>query len=281
MRRKKTVKPMRYRSVGIATFFVLAGIAAIAVLAAEWRQNVVGVELDVNGLAITSSGQIRKAAGLTDSSSLARLDLHEIRHAILGNPFVKDVDVSRDPPRTLKVQVVERTPIALLLNVQTKDWLIDEDGFVLPAQESASLHDLPVLTEVENIRELKPGVRIVNARIRNALRVLKAAQALNPDYLHLFSEVNLSQRKDLVFYTLEGGVPVIFGSAREIPEKLRSFAAFWENVVMKYDPSSLEYIDVRWKEQVVARWRRTSDAPVAELPMAEVPAETDSTENVN
>ncbi len=274
MRRKKTVKPTRFRSVGIVTFFVLAGIAGLAVVAAEWRQSVVGVELEVSGLNITTEEQIRTAAGLTDSSSLAELDLLVIRRAVLDNPFVKDVTVQRNPPQTLKVDVVERTPIALLLNVQTRDWLVDEDGYVLPALQSAAVHDLPVLTGTDNVQELHPGVRIKNPRVQKALQVLKAAAGIDPAMMNLFSEVNLDQRRDLMLYTMEGGVPVIFGSTQHKEDKLRSFAAFWENVAMKYDPASLEYVDLRWKGQVVTRWRDASSAP--ELPQDDIAALPDT-----
>lgn len=274
MRRKKTVKPTRFRSVGVVTFFVLSGIAGLAVLAAEWRESVVGVELEVTGLNITTPEQIREAAALTDTSSLAELDLLTIRRAVLDNPFIKDVSVQRDPPRTLRVDVTERTPIALLLNVQARDWLVDEDGFVLPALQSAAVHDLPVLTGTTNVQELQPGVRIKNPRVQKALQVLKSAAAIDPLLLNLFSEVNLDQRRDLLLYTMEGGVPVIFGSTQRKEDKLRSFAAFWENVAMKYDPTSLEYVDLRWKGQVVTRWRETSSAP--ELPREDIAALPDT-----
>ena len=262
MRRKKSVKPTRLRYVGVVTFFVLAGIAGLAVLAAQWRHSVVGVELAVSGLRIATEEQIRVASGLTDSSSLAELDLLEVRRGVLGNPFIKDVDVTRDPPRTLRIDVVERTPIALLVNVQGKDWLVDEDGYVLPALQSASVHDLPVLTDGDNVTELKPGVRIKNPTVQKALQVLKTAQLIDPALLNLFSEINLSQRRDLVLYTLEGGVPVIFGSPQRREDKLRSFAAFWENVAMKHGPTALEYIDLRWQNQVVTRWRDRNASPL-------------------
>ncbi|MBN1449072.1 MAG: FtsQ-type POTRA domain-containing protein [Bacteroidetes bacterium] len=277
MRRKKSVKPTRYRSVGIATFFVLAGIAGLAVLAAQWRHSVVGVDLAISGLRLTTEEQIQDAAGVTDTSTLAELDLLEIRHAILQNPFVRDVDVSRDPPRILRIAVTERTPIAMLLNVQTRDWLLDEDGYVLPAEHLATVHDLPVLTGAEVAQVLEPGVRIVDAGVQKALQVLKYAARMDKRPLQLFSEINLSQSRDLVLYTLDGGVPVIFGPHLRIEEKLRAFGTFWENVAMKYDPASLEYIDLRWKEQVVTRWRSSADAPearedtVAETALAALP----------
>jgi hypothetical protein len=140
--------------------------------------------------------------------------------------------------------------------------------------QSAAVHDLPVLTGTTNVQELKPGVRIKNPHVQKALQILKSAAAIDPSLLNLFSEVNLDQRRDLLLYTMEGGVPVIFGSTQRREDKLRSFAAFWENVAMKYDPTSLEYVDLRWKGQVVTRWRETSSAP--ELPREDIAALPDT-----
>ncbi|MBE0643463.1 MAG: cell division protein FtsQ/DivIB [Bacteroidetes bacterium] len=262
MRRKRTVKPTRYRSAAIAMFFVVSGLAAIAVLAAEWRESVVGVELDVRGISITTKEGIRKAAGICDTSNLASLDLLDIREQLLKNPFIRDVELTRDPPQTLRVDVVERKPIAVLMNVQARDWLLDEDGYVLPASRAATVHDLPVITGIDSdVRDLTPGVRVVNKQVLKGLQALKSIRDIDAELAHLFSEINLDHSRDLVLYTMEGGVPVILGSTTRLTEKMRSFRAFWENVAMKYDPTSLEYIDLRWKEQVVTRWRQSGNVP--------------------
>ncbi len=262
MRRKRTVKPTRYRSAAVAMFFVVSGIAAIAVLAAEWRESVVGVELDVRGTSITTMESIRQAAGICDTSNLASLDLLDIREQLLKNPFIRDVQLTRNPPQTLQVDVVERKPIAVLLNVQTRDWLLDEDGFVLPAAHASTVHDLPVITGIDRgVRDLKPGVRMVNEQVLKGLQALKSIRDIDPELAHLFSEINLEHDRDLMLYTMEGGVPVILGSTARLTEKMRAFRAFWENVAMKYDPTSLEYIDLRWNDQVVTRWRESGNVP--------------------
>jgi cell division protein FtsQ len=261
MRRKRTVKPTRHRSVGIAMFFVVSAIAAIALVAAEWRESVTGVVLDVRGVSITSEAAIVDAVALTDSSSLTTIDLLEVRRRILANPYIRNVDLMRDPPRTLVVNVSERTPIAMLINVQATDWLIDEDGYVLPAVHAPEVYDVPVITGASDLRALKPGVRIVSKKVQKALQVLRTARGMGGGIVHLFSEVSVAQKRDLVLYTIEAGVPVLLGPVLHVEEKLKAFNTFWENVAMKYDPASLEYVDLRWNKQVVTRWRGTAYVP--------------------
>jgi len=246
-------------------FGMISAFAAIAVFAAEWRQSVTGVELDVRGLHITSLEDIRAAIALTDSSNLASLDLLGVRRDIMSNPFIRDVELMRNPPKTLVVNVTERTPIAMLINVQSKDWLVDQDGYVLPASSAPSMYDLPVITGVGKLRDLNPGVRITSSDVRRALQALRTARATDNDMLNVFSEINVSNKRDMILYTMEAGVPIIFGPASQVENKLRAFKAFWENVAMKYDPTSLEYVDLRWKEQVVTRWRSSKHAPVVSV----------------
>jgi cell division protein FtsQ len=236
-------------------FFMITVIAGIAVVAAEWRQHVTGVELDIRGLRNTSLEDITAAVALTDSCSLASLDLLDLRMRILENPYIRNVDLKRNPPRTLLVSVTERKPIAMLINVQGSDWLLDDDGYILPAAHAPRVYDLPVITGAGELNSLEAGVRIVNRKIHKALMTLRHIRAMGGGIVHLFSEINVSHQKDMVLYTLEAGVPVIFGPAWRIDEKLHAFGAFWENVAMKYDPASLEYVDLRWQQQVVTRWR--------------------------
>ncbi|MCZ7558071.1 MAG: cell division protein FtsQ/DivIB [Bacteroidia bacterium] len=261
MRRKRTVKPTRHRTVGIAMFFVVSAIAAIALAAAEWRESVTGVVLDVRGVSITSKAVIADAVALNDSSSLTTIDLLEVKRRILANPYIRDVDLMRDPPRTLVVNVTERKPIAMLINVQAADWLVDEDGYVLPAVHAPEVYDVPVITGAGDLRVLKPGVRIVSKKVQKALQVLRTARGMGGGIFHQFSEVHVAPKRDLVLYTIEAGVPVILGPVVHIENKLRAFNTFWENVAMKYDPAALEYVDLRWSNQVVTRWRGTTDAP--------------------
>ncbi len=269
MRRKRTVKPNRYRSVGIAMFFVVSAIAAIAVVAAEWRSSVTGVELHIRGVRITTVQDIRAAVALNDSSRLADLDLLAIRERIMRNPYVRDVDVMRDPPERLIVEVKERVPITMLVNTQGRDWLVDEHGYVLPMAKVIAGYDVPLLTGMTPSREIRVGTRIIDRKVQRALQVLRAMRGMDKTLWTMFSEINISRDRDVLLYTLEAGVPVILGPPQRIEEKLLAFRAFWENVAMKLDPSSLEYVDLRWKDQVVTRRRGT--------PMPDDTAASDST----
>ena len=67
------------------------------------------------------------------------------------------------------------------------------------------------------------------------------------------SEVQVRNGGDIVLYSAEGGVPIIFGRG-ELPGKLVLLETFWDNIVRTRGTQSLQYVDLRYQDQIVARW---------------------------
>jgi cell division septal protein FtsQ len=70
---------------------------------------------------------------------------------------------------------------------------------------------------------------------------------------HNISEVQLRNGGDIVVYSTEGGVPIIFGRD-DIPGQIVRLETFWNNVVHTRGTQLLQYIDLRYHDQIVARW---------------------------
>jgi cell division septal protein FtsQ len=113
--------------------------------------------------------------------------------------------------------------------------------------------DLPVLTGVLDGREFSPGKPIRNKDVLEALRVLSLARQVDDDVFRNISEICVASGKDFVFYTAEFGVPVILGR-EEIGIQLVKFESFWKSVVARQGADRLQYIDLRFEDQVVVRW---------------------------
>ena len=56
-----------------------------------------------------------------------------------------------------------------------------------------------------------------------------------------------------MLYTAEGGVPVLFGRGNSA-SKLVRLEAFWNTIVRERGTASLQYIDLRFNDQIVVRW---------------------------
>jgi cell division septal protein FtsQ len=83
--------------------------------------------------------------------------------------------------------------------------------------------------------------------------LLATMKTVNRPMYHNISEVNIRNGGDIVLYSTEGGVPIIFGRD-EMPSKLVRLETFWNNVVRTRGTQLLQYVDLRYQNQIIARW---------------------------
>lgn len=116
------------------TRWIRAGVAALVVvlgLAAGWVvcfSDVFAVRsVQVAGVERLDPGQVERAARVPRGGSLALLDPGPIEARIRELAPVADVDVSRKFPNTVRIQITERTPVAVL-DAPDGRRLVDADG---------------------------------------------------------------------------------------------------------------------------------------------------------
>jgi cell division septal protein FtsQ len=99
--------------------------------------------VDVRGVSRSSSSDIQKiVSGQAEKSGVWNADLPDIKMRIEKLPFIKTAAVSRVLPDGIRVNVVERIPVAVV-RLQGGDFLIDADGEVLaPAKNE---QDFPMV----------------------------------------------------------------------------------------------------------------------------------------
>jgi cell division protein FtsQ len=235
-------------------FMMLLLLTAGLVIAANlWKSDLKVKRVTIEGNRIVETAEILQLANIKRNVQLEEIDLTAVRHSILSHYFIKDATVECDLPATLKISVTERTPLAMVNGAQLL--YLDEDGVVLPHSISKQLFDLPVLTGVPVAVALTPGTTIEDGDVREALAILTASKLVSKELYHLISEVRMRNRGDIVLYAAEWGVPIIFGRG-EIASKLVRLEAFWNDVVRERGSEDLQYVDLRFDDQVVVRWNQ-------------------------
>jgi cell division protein FtsQ len=148
-----------------------AGVVAVlgVLLWIVYGTSVLGVrEVQVVGAGLLTPAQVAGAAAVPMRQPLARVDLDAVRARVQALPPVQKAIVSRSWPGTIKVQVVERTPIAAV-PVAGQQWMLI-DGSGVPYRVIAKVPDGLPLAELAT-----PGPADVNTR--SALTVLAALTA--------------------------------------------------------------------------------------------------------
>jgi cell division protein FtsQ len=230
---------------------LLVGVVALVIAANLWKSKLTVGKIRVEGNRIVDTNEILQLAHVPEGAKLYDLDLMAIRNDVLSHDFVREVTVERDLPSTLIIRVIERSPIAIINRSEVR--YLDQDGVVLPHSLSRELFDLPVISGVDPAVSLAVGSRIHNTDVLEALHILSTARAASKELYHLLSEVRLRNGGDILLYATDGGLPIIYGHGHAA-QKLVCLEAFWKNIIRQRGFSALQYVDLRFEDQIVVRW---------------------------
>lgn len=217
---------------------VLVAVAALALSAAVvLKSPILDVdEISVVGLRATEEAAVVDAVGIGVGSPLLLADLERAEDAVESLPWVEEASVRRSLPGRLEIDVVERTPAAIITAGSTSV-LVDAAGQVLtqPEPGSAAPIDLadyvPVL-----VGDAPPGVGDrVDATLLDAIALADRVRA-NP-----VGAVNAIRLDPSVRLELADGGIVEFGDLEAVDAKLEAFRTVYAQV----DRTCLGTLDLR------------------------------------
>lgn len=176
-------------------FFGAAGLLLVAVLLSSvfiYAYNFIISrpyfkirEISVRGLKELTEKDILTAAGVKPSQSLLAVNTSAVMRRICANQWVKNVDIGRELPSKLVLEVKERTAVALVK--QSNDFcLMDAEGFIFKKLGMSDEIDLPIITGVDE----REGGR--SELLLSTLRLLKiVSDSRKYPYLGTISEVHV------------------------------------------------------------------------------------------
>ena len=232
------------------------GVIALFVFSWKWKDSLKIHRVIVVGTHILKAQDVFGMANISTNSPMYQDDISGVVKRIGSQPFVKSVLVNRQLPNAIRIEIVEREPIASLSNGQLQ--YVDTEGVLLPYNQSSVQFDLPMISGVRNLKNMMMGKTVENKDLTQAIEVLRTALSIDSAVYHLISEVKMGDEDNIVLYSSEGGVPINLGRG-EIPRKLLTLQKFWNGFVKPGDADKLKYIDLRFDGQVVAKWNRDGE----------------------
>jgi cell division protein FtsQ len=219
---------------------VVAVLLALGCLYLLWFRDSALVRVEkvtVTGLTVDDAPRIRAAltAAARDMTTLHMRE-EDLEQAVSGHPVVHDLRVRADFPHGLRIEVVERRPVAVLLSGGQRV-PVAGDGTVLRGVDAPpSLPPVPV--------DRIPRQRLGEAEPARAVRVIAAA----PDLLAARIEAVREQGAKGLVVDVGDGPELILGDSGRLEAK---WAAATRVLA---DPASegAAYIDVRLPERPVA-----------------------------
>jgi cell division protein FtsQ len=243
------VSEERIRWAGVA--LLLAFVVLLVVGGNLWKSNLRVKRVTVAGAVNVEANQIIQLAEIPSGMPLYEVDLTRVQRNVQSHYFIRRATVERDLSGVIKITVEERTPLAVILGSPL--WYVDDRGVILPSSISKAVYDLPVLAGLPAGTKFAPGAMITKDDAQEALLVLNVLKRVNREMFHRISEIRVRNGGDMVLTSAESGVPIIFGRG-EIADKVARLEAFWASEVLERGTKDLEYIDLRYHDQVVVRW---------------------------
>jgi len=150
-------------------------------LIAAWgatRSVILDVDhFEVNGLSSHSETDVIAAADVLRGTPLLDVDLGLVDSRVRGLAWAKEAKAARQWPGTIRIDVVERVPMALIPSSEGVYAVIDESAVVTAEVTLASAPDLPVIdvpldTKLGEIESSAiPGLAVIAAIAARPLRL--------------------------------------------------------------------------------------------------------------
>jgi cell division protein FtsQ len=224
-----------------------AAVAAIVVLWAGWtgiaNSRIFEVkDIEVTGVSRLTDDEVIAQAEVPVDATLLALGAPGIEDRLLEHPWIASVSLSRRVPSTLRIEVVERLPAAIVDTGQTF-WFVDRHARVLSESVPDSATVLPVIRDVADFTA-EPGVVSDSGALQNALKVL---DGLGEGLLASVRTVSAPTVQETALLTA-GSVEIMIGEAVQMDEK-----SVLVSNILREQGSRVVFIDVRSVERPISR----------------------------
>ncbi|MEM7480438.1 MAG: FtsQ-type POTRA domain-containing protein [Acidobacteriota bacterium] len=196
--RRRPVKPRRKKRGLLRSLWRPLSLAVLLVGlplgGGYWAVSTPGFALQetvVAGAEEVPLGWIEAALQPLAGRNLLILPLEEVDARLAGHPWIAGLEVSKELPGRLVVQVVERRPAARV-PIDGAAWLTDATGRPIEAEGERGAVDLPLVTGGEEPRVGVPGALGLLAELRAAeptwARGVREVEMLAPDEARLLTD---------------------------------------------------------------------------------------------
>lgn len=226
-RSRKRFARRQWRRRWLAWRYLVALLLVVAVLGtgvyAVWFSSWLDVEkVDVSGAQTISAEDVRERAAIDSGTPLARVDLDAAEALVRSLAIVKDVDVSRQWPDTVLIDIQERTAVAVV-EIGGKLKGMDADGVVFRDYNRAPPGLPRVQTDIgTGAPALKEAALVISALPESLTLIVDYLQVTTVDEISLF---------------LKDGRQVVWGSSADSATKAEVLAGLLQTQADVYDVS--------------------------------------------
>jgi cell division protein FtsQ len=246
------------KSVNSILWIVIIVLVALIILELVFQfviaPNLLVRNVVIDGISAISKDEILKVSGLSKTEYYFSLNTNSIDKRIDDFPAVKFAKCEKVFPDTLRITIVERTPLAVALvneGGRSIPVVFDEDGVIFRTGKSVKDTNLPVFSGLV-FNSYAPGARLP-AKLKPFLADLKTIRDSSRDIFNFVSEIKVEPSKhddfETVFYMVPYGTRI--RTAASVNANMLTYALMVLDVLKKERiDRNVKEIDFRSKEIV-------------------------------
>ena len=252
---KKKKNKIDYLKVLANTFYSTVFVSII--FASSWWSGLKGVDNIKIKISDTSILNIETYESLI-SNVIEDVNIDKkvtkIAELVEDHPYVNAVRVSKHYPSEIKVEIMEREPIAIV-NMDPM-LLLDENGFVLPDLGNLNDHDLPIMSNFNEDKELYPyGSKAISLKVIECVSLLSKLKYQYEGLYNNLSEIKMSSDNEIEMILADQPTQIFIGD-KNINYRINVLKEF-ERELEPRTISGFSYIDIRYDNQVIAKMRQS------------------------
>jgi len=233
--------------------------------------------IDVQTDGVIAPEQLRQWSGIKPGANLVALNLAAVKRNLELVSTVESVSIERVLPRTLKIRITERVPVAQV-NLPGADttgalalsvFQLAADGIVMrpldPAARTLPLGqttaDLPVITGL-NVYQLQAGRSVESPQVQSALQLIRAFGHSPMAGLVDLRRIDVSSPQVVVVTTTQGSQLTF--ALDNIEQQLRHWRQIYDlgqqmkKTIATADLAVANNVPVRWMDMTPATPRNTA-----------------------
>ena len=233
-------------------FLFFSGIYLLVIASFWWEELDTELKIDItfSETNILSTNVYEKL--LDDSTK--KLNLNEITEIIENHPYVKVARVSRHYPSKLIVEIIERTPIAIV-NKNPMIFL-DEESVVLPEMGNLNDYNLPILSNFNTDSGLYPnGKQALSTKVIECTSIIKQLKNRYTNLYDNLSELKITSDNEIELILSDHPTHIYLGN-KNIYNRIYVLKEF-ENKLKPKSISNFNYLDFRYENQIIANNRKS------------------------
>lgn len=196
--------------------------------------------------------------GDPEGQKLSSINISLLEKIIANNPFVADAEVFSSVDGKLNIEVLQRRPVARVVNFNHESFYIDDKGIFMPLSDKYTAR-VPLVNGYIFNREAErlvnsPAVDNKNDTSNATIRyVFDVAQFISQDdfWRAQIEQIYVNPNGDLELIPRVGRHSIILGDGNDIKEKFNRLFLFYTEGLSKTGWDKYKTINLKFKDQVV------------------------------